>query len=81
MTALGAATGENVAAALGAGADEEAVRAGTLGLGRLVGTLGSHDEFLSENTEVNVLHPWAQAALQVKKHATPGGCARRQNDS
>jgi hypothetical protein len=30
---------------------------------------------------VNVLHQWAQAALQVKKHATPGGCARRQNDS
>jgi hypothetical protein len=24
---------------------------------------------------VNVLHQWAQAALQVKKHATPGGSA------
>lgn len=45
VTALAATTGQNGAAALGAGADEEAVRAGTLGLGRLIGTLGSHDYF------------------------------------
>jgi hypothetical protein len=44
MTALGATAGENAAAALRAAADQKAVRAGTLDLGRLIGTFGSHDE-------------------------------------
>lgn len=54
MTSLGATASENAAAALGAGANKETVRAGTLGLGRLIGTLGSHDEFLSENARASI---------------------------
>lgn len=46
VTALGAATIENTTAALGAGADQEAVRAGALDLGRLIGTFRSHDDSL-----------------------------------
>ena len=43
MTALGTTTSEHETAALGAGANEETVRADTLDLGGLIGTLGSHD--------------------------------------
>ena len=43
VTALGATAGKHAAAALGAAANQEAVRTGTLDLGRLVGTFGSHD--------------------------------------
>ena len=43
MTALAATASQNGAAALGAGADQEAVRAGTLDLRGLIRTLGSHD--------------------------------------
>ena len=43
MTALGTTTCEHETAALGAGANEETVRADTLDLGGLIGTLGSHD--------------------------------------
>lgn len=46
MTALGTTTCEHETAALGAGANEETVRADTLDLGGLIGTLGSHDCFL-----------------------------------
>ena len=46
MTALGTTTCEHETAALGAGANEETVRADTLDLGGLIGTLGSHDESL-----------------------------------
>lgn len=43
MTALGATTSQNATTALRTAANEEAVSAGTLGLGGLIGTLGSHD--------------------------------------
>ena len=43
MTPLGAATSENVTTALGAGANQEAVRTDTLDLGRLISTFGSND--------------------------------------
>ena len=43
VTALGATTSQNAATALRTAANEEAVSAGTLGLGGLIGTLGSHD--------------------------------------
>ncbi len=46
MTTLGATTSEHETAALGAGTNEEAMRANTLDLGGLIGTLGSHDESL-----------------------------------
>ena len=42
MTALAATAGQNGTTALGAGTNQEAVRTGTLDLGGLVGTLGSH---------------------------------------
>lgn len=43
VTALGATTSQNATTALRTAANEEAVSAGTLGLGGLIGTLGSHD--------------------------------------
>lgn len=46
MTALRTTTSEHETAALGTGTNEEAVRADTLDLGGLIGTLGCHDESL-----------------------------------
>ena len=43
MSALGATASENATTALRAAANQEAVRTGTLDLGRLIGTFGSHD--------------------------------------
>lgn len=43
VTALTATTSQNGAAALGARTNQEAMRASTLNLRRLIGTLGSHD--------------------------------------
>ena len=43
MTALGTTASENATTALRAAANQEAVRTGTLDLGRLIGTFGSHD--------------------------------------
>ena len=43
LAALGATTSQNATTALRTAANEEAVSAGTLGLGGLIGTLGSHD--------------------------------------
>ena len=43
MTALSATASENATTALRAAANQEAVRTSTLDLGRLIGTLGSHD--------------------------------------
>ena len=59
MTALGATTGQNATAALRAAANEEAVSAGALGLGGLIGTLGSHDDvsFVSREKPVETLSP------------------------
>ena len=42
MTALGTTASEHATAALGARTNEETVRASTLNLRRLIGTLGSH---------------------------------------
>lgn len=71
MTSLGAAAGENVPAALGAGANKETVRAGTLGLGRLIGTLGSHDEFLSKTLFRSPLAHLAGGLPRATKHRPP----------
>lgn len=45
VTSLTTATSQNSTTALRAGAHEKTMRAGTLDLGRLVGTLGCHDCF------------------------------------
>ena len=56
MTALAATAGQNGTTALGAGTNQEAVRTGTLDLGGLVGTLGSHDISLPSRQKVSKNH-------------------------
>ena len=52
VTALGAATVQNLAAATGARTNEKAVRASTLDLGRLISTLRSHDKSLNSQSKM-----------------------------
>lgn len=66
MTALGATASEHEAAALGARTNEEAMRANTLDLGGLIGTLGSHDESLPS---VNSLKKGADALWKKELRA------------
>lgn len=77
MTALGTTTSEHETAALGAGTNEETVRADTLDLGGLIGTLGSHDESLpSVNSFKKRFRPSVMGGRQNLVNTGPKGRQR-----
>ena len=73
MAALSTAGSQNLAAALRAAAHEEAVSTGTLDLGGLISTLGSHDESLKFEalTEFLSSAPTAGRA-DLNRYSIPG---------